>query len=62
LSNLDPDIKTLKREKVVLKNAEDILEKGSLMKKNDLCLPPGNVDMYLLKNRRLMTQTACVSC
>jgi hypothetical protein len=43
-------------KKVVLGNAEYILEKGSLMKKKDLCLPPRNMAMYLLKNRRSMTR------
>jgi hypothetical protein len=61
-SNLDHDPKTLEREKVVLGNAEDILEKGSLMKKKNLCLLPKNMAMYLLKNRHITMWTAYVSC
>jgi hypothetical protein len=63
-----PIVKSLCVNKVVLGNAEDTLVKGTLMKKKDLSLPTGNLAMYLLKNRSLisqdkrsMTQTACAS-
>jgi hypothetical protein len=46
-----PILKRLSVKKVVLGNAEDILEKGSLMRKKDLCLPPGNMAVHILLER-----------
>jgi hypothetical protein len=51
-----PIVKRLIVNKVVLGNAEDTLVKGTLMKRKDLSLPPGNMAMYFLKNKSLISR------
>jgi hypothetical protein len=46
-------------QKLVLGEAEVVLEKGPDMKKKELALPPGNIAMYLLKNYVQKTQSLC---
>jgi hypothetical protein len=54
-----PLLKKLSVQKLVLGDAEVVLEKGPDMKKKELALPPGNIAMYLLRNHALRTQNLC---
>jgi hypothetical protein len=54
-----PLLKRLSVQKLVLGDAEVVLEKGPNMKKKELALPPGNIEMYLLKNYVQRTQSLC---
>jgi hypothetical protein len=54
-----PLLKKLSVQKLVLGDAEVVLEKGPDMKKKELALPPGNIAMYLLKNCVRRTQNLC---
>jgi hypothetical protein len=58
-SNMDPLLKKLSVQKLVLGDAEVVLEKGPDMKKKELALPLGNIAMYLLKNYVRRTQNLC---
>jgi hypothetical protein len=54
-----PLLKKLSVQKLVLGDAEVVLEKGPDMKKKELALTPGNIVMYLLRNHVQRTQTLC---
>jgi hypothetical protein len=54
-----PLLKKLSVQKLILGDAEVVLEKGPDMRKKELALPPGNIAMYLLRNHVRRTQTLC---
>jgi hypothetical protein len=54
-----PLLKKLSVQKLVLGDAEVVLEKGPDMKKKELALPLDNIAMYLLKNYVQRTRNLC---